>query len=74
MQFDRQQVRQFIQKIPAFELASFPSEQPARGGVGEHDSPLRIQQDCTVGHGGDQGGLLHLSSGEFFDVGGVVSL
>ena len=54
MQLDRQEVRQFLHQLLRFQVAALPAEQPAGGGIGQHDPTFLIEKDGAIGHGGDQ--------------------
>ena len=74
LQLHGQALGQFVDQPVALQVATLPAEQPAGGGVGQHDGSTGIEQHGTIGHGGDQRLLLHLGRGELFDVGGLVHL
>ncbi|CAI8164675.1 MAG: Uncharacterised protein [Synechococcus sp. CC9902] len=74
MQLDRQQIRQLFHQLLPLQIAAFPAEQTPSCRIRQHDPSLSVQQDGPIGHGGDQGLLFDLRSGELFDVGFVVGL
>ena len=73
-QLHRQPIGKHADHLVAFEIAGFPAEQTAGGGIHQHDAALGIEEHRPIGHGGDQRLLLDLLGPQFLDIGGFIHL